>query len=82
MTDSSHDAQMQVPAVQVALKTVNEFRSKFEVGHKRRRHRKLPMRGTVWTSISGETNMSLKPNRKDRSTLGTRRRELTCTENG
>ena len=33
MTDSSRDAQMQVPTVQVAQKTVKEIRSKFEVGH-------------------------------------------------
>ena len=33
MTDSSRDAQMQVPTVQVAQKTVKEIRSKDEVGH-------------------------------------------------
>ena len=33
MTDSSRDAQMQVPTVQVAQKTVKEIRSKFEVEH-------------------------------------------------
>ena len=32
-TDSSRDAQMQVPTVQVAQKTVKEIRSKFEVEH-------------------------------------------------
>ena len=33
LTDSSRDARMQVPTVQVAQKTVKEIRSKFEVGH-------------------------------------------------
>ena len=53
MTESSRDAQMHVPAVQVAQKTVKELRSKFEVGHTNEVHAQKQLDKNRWRKKQG-----------------------------
>ena len=82
MTDSSRDAQMQVPIVQVAQKTVKEIRSKFEIGHTKEVHPRNQADKNRWRRKEGFEIAQYLRDVQERAESATGSRHSKHTEDG